>query len=657
MTTRSWRHYITRPLSLGLVVGLCSLATAGTSAAATWTPIQIDNAADVGRFASMAADANRKLHVSYLDASGNLKYASDKSGSWLAETVTNPNITAGKVVLAGTALALDAGNNPHVNYHYNDTVNARGFRNIVYNGSAWANPSTNITQNFAPALDQASSIFHRGGFSHIAFVKYNGSNSSFQYVKNTTAGNYANWGTVVQIDAVENSGASNSIVVDSQGKVFIVGYNSTSTDLFYYTNESGSFVKTTLVSSTDAVGKYCNLALDASDNLHLTYLETTASPASYRIKYQFKPAGGAWQSAVDLADAGQFGGFPSIKTDANGSVHISYYYSASSGSGSLRYATNYSGSWSNEEVDASSSDVGKYSSIAVDSNRTVSIAYYDATNSALRLSSTQITAVPVISLNPVSLAFGSVNRWASSSLPITISNSGQATLSISSISLSGASASQFSKDSCSSVPSGGNCTVTVTLTPDSGGLKSASLSIASNDPVTPTAQVPLSGSSPWWISAQVGHGGSGGSITPSGQQYVDPGQSLTFDITSAGAPFSLSDVLVDDVSVGAVGSYTFSNVASDHSIESLFVSPIRLVGIPFIYYATVQGAYDAIVESGTMQTLTAIPAPEALLIDQPVTATIKGGYDPGFSSQSASTPLSSITISNGNLTPDGLVLQ
>ena len=657
MTTRSWRHYITRPLSLGLVVGLCSLATAGTSAAATWTPVQIDNAADVGRYPSIAADANRKLHISYLDAAGTLKYASDKSGSWSSGTVDNPNLIAGKVVLAGTALAVDAASNPHINYYYYNSSSNRGMRNIVFNGSSWSNPSA-INGSFTPGLDQSSAIFHKDGVSHLVFVKNaNPNTASFYYTKNSSAGDYSSWTTAVQIDSANLSGTNNSVVVDSTGHVHVVGYNPSSADLFFYTNESGSWVKSTLADTADAVGKWCSLAVDSSDNLHLTYLESTSSPASYRIKYQFKPAGGAWQSAVDIADAGELGGYPSVKADASGSVHISYYYSAASGAGSLRYASNVSGSWSSEVVDASSGDLGKYSSITVDSERTVSIAYYDVTNSALKLASAQITANPALSLEPASLEFGSVNRWASSSLPVTITNNGQATLSISSISFSGASASQFSSGSCSSVPAGGNCTVTVTLTPDSGGLKSASLSIASNDPVTPTAQVALSGSSPWWISAQVGHGGSGGSITPSGQQYVDPGQNLSFDITSAGAPFSLSDVLVDGVSVGAVGSYTFSNVASDHSIESLFVSPIRLVGIPFIYYATVQGAYSAMVESGTMQTLTAIPAPEALLVDQPVEATIKGGYEDGFSSQTGSTALSSITISNGNLTPDGLVLQ
>lgn len=656
MTTRSWRHYITRPLSLGLVVGLCSLGAAGSSAAATWTVTGIDNSADVGRFASMAADADKKLHISYLDAAGNLRYASNKSGSWNSGAVNHANLTTGKVVQAGTALALDALGNPQINYYYNSSKSERGMRNIVLSGSAWADPSP-LNGAFDPAPGQSSAIFHKGGVSHLVFVKNaNPDTASFFYAQSTNA-DYSSWTTPpTQIDSANFSGTNSSIVVDSAGHVHVVGYNSTATDLFYYTNAGGSWVKTALATSPGVAGKGCTLAIDANNKLHLAYLETSAS--GYEIKYRYKTYGEDWGTADPVADAGAAGGFPSIKTDSLGKVHISYYYSDGAGTGSLRYATNQSGAWTNEAVDAASSaDVGQYSSIALDSFDNIAIAYYDVVNSALNLATPQITGPPVIALSAGSLDFGSVNRWASSALPVTISNTGQATLNISSITLSGAAASQYSASSCNSVPAGGDCIVTVTLTPDSGGLKGALLAIASNDPVTPSSQVALSASSPWWITAQVGHGGSGGTISPAGQINVDPGQSQSFTITPLSAPFSLTDLLVDSVSVGAVGSYTFNNVSADHSMEALFVSPIRLVGIPFIYYASLQQAYDAMVESGTMQTLTSVPGAEALLVDQPVDATIKGGYEAGFTSQSGATPLSSITISDGNLTPDGLVLQ
>lgn len=70
------------------------------------------------------------------------------------------------------------------------------------------------------------------------------------------------------------------------------------------------------------------------------------------------------------------------------------------------------------------------------------------------------------------------------------------------------------------------------------------------------------------ISAQAGQGGS---ITPSGQVSVSHGGSRTFSIAAA-AGYEIDDVRVDGSSVGAVSSYTFSNVTADHSIEALFAS-------------------------------------------------------------------------------------
>src|SRR5262249_11765662 len=56
--------------------------------------------------------------------------------------------------------------------------------------------------------------------------------------------------------------------------------------------------------------------------------------------------------------------------------------------------------------------------------------------------------------------------------------------------------------------------------------------------------------------------GSGGTISPSGSVTVPFGGNQTFTI-SANACFSIADVLVDGSSVGAVASYTFTNVTAN----------------------------------------------------------------------------------------------
>jgi len=87
------------------------------------------------------------------------------------------------------------------------------------------------------------------------------------------------------------------------------------------------------------------------------------------------------------------------------------------------------------------------------------------------------------------------------------------------------------------------------------------------------------------ISVTAGPGGSispGGSV--SGSVSVTKGKSQTFIIT-ADEGYNISDVLVDGKSVGAVSSYTFTEVTEKHTIEAVFA---KGTGLP--YYLDNNGA-------------------------------------------------------------------
>jgi hypothetical protein len=65
--------------------------------------------------------------------------------------------------------------------------------------------------------------------------------------------------------------------------------------------------------------------------------------------------------------------------------------------------------------------------------------------------------------------------------------------------------------------------------------------------------------------------GSGGSISPSNTVTVNQGGNQTFTITP-NSGFKVSSVTVDSTNVGAVTSYTFSNVQASHSISAAFTA-------------------------------------------------------------------------------------
>jgi uncharacterized protein YgiM (DUF1202 family) len=83
---------------------------------------------------------------------------------------------------------------------------------------------------------------------------------------------------------------------------------------------------------------------------------------------------------------------------------------------------------------------------------------------------------------------------------------------------------------------------------------------------------------------------AGGSISPSGASLALETGSQTFTITPASG-FLVRDVLVDGVSVGAVTSYTFQNIAADHTISTSFKSAAQL---PFKDVGQNQWFYDAV---------------------------------------------------------------
>jgi hypothetical protein len=63
--------------------------------------------------------------------------------------------------------------------------------------------------------------------------------------------------------------------------------------------------------------------------------------------------------------------------------------------------------------------------------------------------------------------------------------------------------------------------------------------------------------------------GEGGSIDPSGDVVVNEGDDQTFSI-APNVGYEISDVTINDISVGVVEIYTFENVTANHSIHAYF---------------------------------------------------------------------------------------
>ncbi len=101
--------------------------------------------------------------------------------------------------------------------------------------------------------------------------------------------------------------------------------------------------------------------------------------------------------------------------------------------------------------------------------------------------------------------------------------------------------------------------------------------------------------------------GPGGDINPSGSVAVSAGTDLSFSI-SANSGYQISDIKVDNSSVGVRSTYRFSNITSNHTISATF----RRIAYTITANAGSGGSISpkgtVSVNNGSDQTFTIIPA-------------------------------------------------
>ncbi len=101
--------------------------------------------------------------------------------------------------------------------------------------------------------------------------------------------------------------------------------------------------------------------------------------------------------------------------------------------------------------------------------------------------------------------------------------------------------------------------------------------------------------------------GAGGLISPSGSLQITYGSSAAFSILP-NANYHIVDVLVDGSSVGAVSSYTFTNVTANHTIQASFAIDTRTITASAGANGSISPVGAVPVNYGANQTFTITPA-------------------------------------------------
>ena len=100
--------------------------------------------------------------------------------------------------------------------------------------------------------------------------------------------------------------------------------------------------------------------------------------------------------------------------------------------------------------------------------------------------------------------------------------------------------------------------------------------------------------------------GPNGTIIPSGAVILDHGGSLTFTMTP-NSGYRISDVKVDGGSIGAVATYTFTNVTASHTIEASFAINQHTIAAKAGSNGTITPSGSITVVQGGSQTFTITP--------------------------------------------------
>lgn len=166
----------------------------------------------------------------------------------------------------------------------------------------------------------------------------------------------------------------------------------------------------------------------------------------------------------------------------------------------------------------------------------------------------------------------SVCSYGINPISASYNNSAQTGRTVSLLTVSGCSWTAVSNHAWITVTSGasgnGNGTVTYNVAGNAGTARTGTITIGDQLFTVYQEAVPV-----YTITA---NSGANGTISPSGAVSVNGGTNQTFTITP-NANYHVADVLVDGVSVGAVTSYTFTNVTANHAIAATFaINPCTL---------------------------------------------------------------------------------
>ena len=365
-------------LSLGFVKN--SGAADNAPSSNSWDITTVETKGNVGQYSSLAIDGNGKAHIASFKQSknekigggavpyGNLIYSTNVKGDW-------------KTTALDTATGLtprifaDKNNNIHIVHTQLGVSNVSTLMNLKYTANKSGDWKTSPIKSAVAKGTDASIVVDADGAVHISTRNEEGIGTSpkggqggLRYI--TNASGKWSWRDV---DKGKTAGNDTDIAVDKDGAVHIAYLDKTA-GLKYATNAGGSW-KFKVIDGAKNVGWNASIAVDSNRKAHISYSDPSRAinPRGKELLKYATNASGEWK--IQIIDDKDSGFYTSLAVDGDDNIHIAYY-TWDGRKGKLRYTTDTSGSWAKEVVD-DASPVGLFCAIDVDVENNPHISYYD----------------------------------------------------------------------------------------------------------------------------------------------------------------------------------------------------------------------------------------------------------------------------------------
>lgn len=264
----------------GLTYATC---TTNCTTATNWQHVIVDSTGSVGDYSSLAVGGNGSLHVAYLDATNaNLKYAACAANcaaatSWNTTTVDN----AGDVGLYAS-LALSGTGRLHVTYW--DLTNADlKYATCAVSCATGANWQAVTVDDSGSVGSSTSLALDASGGLHVSYS--DNTNGNLRYARCPATCTMAAGWQAMTVDSVGEVASSSALVVDGTGRVHVAYRDDTNSNLKYATCAAGCATaagwRALTVDDVGDVGAFPSLVVDASGRLHIAYWDVSSNNLKY----------------------------------------------------------------------------------------------------------------------------------------------------------------------------------------------------------------------------------------------------------------------------------------------------------------------------------------------------------------------------------------